>query len=166
MDLLLTVLAVLLSLAGLAGCVIPGLPGPPLNYIALWMVQAAWPGTYSNVFLITGAVLTILILVLDYYLPIWTAKRFGATRQGIAGSIIGMFAGMFLGPLGMIIGLAAGALIGDRIAGRSNSDALKSAGATVFGTLFSIGFKLMLAMWFTMLIFYDVIRLAFHHISG
>lgn len=166
MELLLTILAVLISLTGMAGCVIPGLPGPPLNYIALWLVQAAWPGTYSNTLLATGAVLTILVVSLDYYLPIWTAKRFGATRQGITGSIIGMLAGMLLGPLGMIIGLAAGALIGDRIAGRSNSDALKSAGATVFGTLFSIGFKLMLAMWFTMLVFYDIIRMTLDRFIG
>jgi uncharacterized protein YqgC (DUF456 family) len=157
MDIVLFLVALLLSIIGIIGSIIPGLPGHPLNYLALWLVQwAVQPFSMST--LILFGVLTIVVFILDYYIPILTAKKYGATKQGIAGSIIGMFVGMFFTPIGMIIGTLAGAIIGDKIAGRTHQQAAKSGFATLSGTLLSIGFKLVIAGWMTVLVVYKLIE--------
>lgn len=144
MDYLLILISLIFCFAGLAGCILPGLPGPPLNYVALWLLQWAFK-PFSVTFLIAWAVVVIIITVLDYMLPVWTAKKFGATRQGIIGSIAGMILGMFFTPLGMIAGLIAGAIIGDLMAGQRLQKAVGSGAATAFGTLLTIGIKLIVS---------------------
>lgn len=144
MDYLLILLALLFCFTGLAGCIIPGLPGPPLNYVALILLQWAFR-PFSVTFLIVWAAAVIIITILDYMLPIWTAKKFGATRQGIIGSIAGMILGIFFTPIGMIAGLIAGAILGDLIAGQQLHKAVGSGAATAFGTLLTIGIKLIVS---------------------
>lgn len=144
MDFLLISFSILFCFAGIAGCIIPGLPGPPLNYVALVLLQWAFQ-PFSVSFLIVWAVIVIIITILDYMLPIWTAKKFGATRQGIIGSIAGMLVGIVFTPIGMIAGLVAGAIIGDMMAGRQLQKAIGSGAATVFGTLLTIGIKLIVS---------------------
>lgn len=144
MDIVLIILGIILSLAGLAGCIVPGLPGPPLNFIGLLLIHWACPA-FTATFLVTWGILTVLVVVLDYMLPVWTAKKFGATRQGIVGSVAGMLIGLFFTPIGMIAGLIVGAMVGDMMAGRSHSEAARSGIATFFGTLFSIGLKLVIS---------------------
>jgi uncharacterized protein len=141
MDEILILIAVLLSFFGIAGCVVPGLPGPPLNLIALFMVQSAL-GSFTTISLIVWTILVVIVVVADYWIPVWTSKKFGATREGIIGSIIGMFAGMLIPPVGIILGLALGAVIGDMLAGRRVEKALHSGFGTVLGTLVTIGLKL------------------------
>lgn len=153
MEATLIIIAIILSFAGLAGCIIPGLPGPPINYVALLLLQWAFK-PYSVWFLVIIAVITAIILIADYLLPLWTAKKFGATKQGIFGSVIGMIIGIFFTPIGMILGLILGSIIGDLVAQRSTVEAMKSAAGNLFGTLLSIGIKLAISgvMTFSVLI--------------
>ncbi len=144
MEILLIAVALILSILGLIGSILPGLPGHPLNYLALWFVQWAIQA-FSNTYLLVLGILTLVVLVLDMMIPIWTGKKFGATRQGITGSIIGMILGIFLTPVGMILGMIAGAILGDMIAGRNSVQATKSGLATFLGTLISMGLKLVIA---------------------
>lgn len=144
MDYLLIIFSILLCFAGLAGCILPGLPGPPLNYLSLILLQWAFE-PFSMTFMMVWAVVVIVITILDYFLPVWTAKKFGATRPGIIGSIAGMILGIFFTPIGMIAGLIAGAIIGDLIAGRQLHKAVGSGAATAFGTLLTIGIKLIVS---------------------
>ena len=158
METALIILAILLSIIGIIGCIIPGLPGHPLNYIAMWCVQwAIHP--FSNTLLIVFGILTVFAL--DYLIPIWTGKKFGATRLGIIGSILGMILGIFLTPVGMILGMIAGmivgAIIGDMIAGRTGAQATKSGIATFIGTLASIGLKLVVGGIMTSIVAYKLI---------
>ena len=156
METALIILAILLSIIGIIGCIIPGLPGHPLNYIAMWCVQwAIHP--FSNTLLIVFGILTVFVFALDYLIPIWTGKKFGATRQGIIESIFGMILGIFLTPVGMILGMIAGAIIGDMVAGRTGAQATKSGIATFMGTLLSIGLKLLFGGLMTTIIIYKLI---------
>lgn len=157
MEIALVVIAVLLTLAGLAGCVLPAVPGPPLNFIALLLLQWAWH-SYSIVTLVVLGLLTVLVLVLDYMIPVWGAKLFGATKYGIWGSIIGMLAGIFLTPIGMIGGLLLGAIIGDMVAGKKPLEALKSGAGTFLGTMAGMLVKLILSGIMTFLIFYELVK--------
>ena len=140
-DVLLLSLALILSVVGLVGCIVPGLPGPPLNYLAMLIVQ--WALKPFEIYTLIGfGILTAAIVAVDYMLPVWFAKIFGATKQGIWGSIIGMIIGFFFTPVGMILGMLLGAIIGDMIAGRTSGEAAISGIATFFGTILSIGLKL------------------------
>ena len=150
------ILAILLCIVGIVGSVMPGLPGPPLNYIAMLLIQWQLKSFETSTLIIFG-ILTAIILVVDYVLPIWFAKKFGATKQGIWGSIIGMIAGMIFTPVGMILGMLAGAVIGDMIAGRNSKEATQSGIATFFGTLFTIGIKLGMAGVVTGMLIVEVI---------
>ncbi|HNQ12589.1 MAG TPA: DUF456 domain-containing protein [Bacteroidia bacterium] len=142
-DLLLLSIGVVLNMVGIAGCIIPGLPGPPISYLSLLIIQ--WQHSYfSTTLLIVLGILTMVVLMADYFIPIWTGKKFGATKQGIRGSIIGMFIGIFLTPIGMIAGLIAGSILGDLSANRTLMQAGTAGIGVLFGTLLSIGIKLMI----------------------
>lgn len=155
MEITLIIIAILLSVIGIIGCIIPGMPGVPLNYIAMLLLQWAFQ-PYGLVTLVIFGVLTIIVSVLDYTIPIWTAKRFGATKQGIWGSIIGMILGIFFTPVGMILGTLLGAVIGDLIAGRTTPQATRSGLGSLFGTLVTVGIKLTLAAVIALSAVYEV----------
>ena len=152
MTYLFIALALLLSVFGLIGCILPGLPGHPLNYAAMWILQWSFQPFTTTTLIIFG-VLTILILVADYVIPIWTARKYGATRQGIFGSFVGMIVGFLLPLIGIIIGTIAGAILGDMMAGKNSRQATRSGLATFTGTLMAIGLKLSLAGVMTGFIF-------------
>ena len=145
---------------GLAGCIVPGLPGPPLNYTGMLFIQYLWK-PYETSTLIVFGILTVGIIAIDFLLPIWFAKKYGATKQGIWGSIIGMLIGIFFTPIGMILGLLLGAIIGDLIAGKTSNQATLSGLATFLGTFLAIGLKLGLAGVMTFFVIYDCVKFLF-----
>ncbi|TAH00673.1 MAG: DUF456 domain-containing protein [Sphingobacteriales bacterium] len=165
MELVLVIIAIILTLAGLAGCVLPAIPGPPLNFIGLLLLQWAWQ-PFSTITLVALGIITIIVLVLDYMIPVWGAKIFGATRYGIWGSIIGMLAGIFLTPIGMIMGLLLGAIIGDMLAGKKPLEALKSGAGTFLGTMAGMLVKLIVAGIMTFLAFYEIIKYGWTQFSS
>lgn len=144
----------LLCIIGLIGCIIPGLPGPLLNFVGLLLVQYVHKPYEIHTLIIFG-ILTIVVLVIDYLLPFWFAKKFGATKKGIWGSIIGMFVGVFFTPVGMILGLLIGAIIGDLLAGRTTQQASRSGIAIFSGTLLSVGLKLGVSSLISIFVFYE-----------
>lgn len=90
--------------------------------------------------------LTLIVTVFDYVLPVWGAKVYKASNYGIWGSIVGMFAGMiFFPPWGMILGLLIGAVVGELLAGKSSSSAIKIGFITFLASLAMIIIKLILA---------------------
>lgn len=148
MEIFLTIIAILLAVAGLAGCILPGLPGPPLNYVALLILQWQYH-LFTIPFLIGWGVVTVLMVVLDYYAPVWISRKLGATKAGITGSWIGLLAGIIFTPIGMVAGMIAGAVIGDLIAGKQLYEALRSGLGNAAGTLLSTGLKLIVSMVLT-----------------
>lgn len=155
MEAVLIILAILLLFAGLLGCVLPAIPGPPLSYVALLLVQWAWK-PFGTTTLIVFAIITIIVTVLDYVIPVWGAKVFGATKQGIYGSIIGMLVGTFLTPVGMIAGLLIGAILGDVVGGRKLSDAVGSGLGTFIGTMAGMAVKLIVSGIMTFMVFFKI----------
>lgn len=121
---------------GLAGCIIPGIPGPILAYCSLLTLQFSDYQPYSTNFLVIWAFIILFITALDYYIPIYGTKKLGGSRMGVNGSIIGMVVGfIFLGPFGLIIGTFLGAWFGELIAGKSAQIALKAALGSFLGFL-------------------------------
>jgi uncharacterized protein YqgC (DUF456 family) len=155
METFLVVLSIICLFAGLAGCVLPAIPGPPLSYAGMLLLQWTWKpfGVYTLIIL---GIITAIVTILDYFIPVWGGKIFGATRYGIYGSIIGMLAGMFLTPVGMIAGLLIGAIIGDMIAGRKITDAFVSGLGTFLGTIAGMAVKLVVSGIITFMVFFKI----------
>lgn len=145
MDILLALFALVLTLVGIAGCILPGLPGPPINFLALVLVH--WQiEPFSTTTLWVMGILALIVIVLDYAIPVWSARLFGATKTGVRWSIYGMIIGLFFTPLGMMTGLFAGAILGDMQEGRSPVEALKAGIGTYLGTLLGIMVKCVVAL--------------------
>jgi uncharacterized protein YqgC (DUF456 family) len=146
---LLWVLAVGLMLVGLAGTILPMMPGVPLVFAG--MLLAAWIDGFSRVgvpTLIVLGLLTLLSFLLEYAAALG-AKRAGASRQAIAGAAIGTFAGLFFGLPGLLVGPFAGAAIGELIARGGASRAVGVGVGAWIG--FAIGSIAKLAIAFTMI---------------
>ena len=154
MDVLLFIVSALLMLVGIIGSVVPALPGPPLSYVGLLLLQLTDKVQFSTSFLVVWGIVVLAVVVLDYYLPIWTTKRIGGSKAGINGSIIGMVVGIVFTPIGMILGTLLGAIIGEIIGGASGDKALKSGLATFVGTMLSIGIKLIVCV--SLLMYYII----------
>jgi len=142
----LTSLGVLLLLAGFAGCVLPILPGPPVSFAALLLLYGTGGWSAETFGVTTVAVLggaAALVTVLDFVTPVWGAKKYGASRTGVVGSVVGMIAGMiFFPPFGLILGAFVGALAGEIVAGKATNDATRAAWGVFIGTIVGIVLKL------------------------
>ncbi len=136
MDYLLIALGILLITGGILGSVLPFLPGPPLSYAGILMLHFTEKHQFSNRFLIVWAIITAFVYLIDYFIPIWGTKKFGGSRQGVWGSIIGLMAGIFFfPPFGIIIGPFAGAVIGELVAGKNSSAAFRAGLGSFVGFL-------------------------------
>jgi uncharacterized protein YqgC (DUF456 family) len=121
MKIALVILSFVLHLAGLLGVVIPVLPGPPLSFIALLVMQWSGYGGFSPAFLGLWVGITVTVTVMDYFLPSLMTKKFGGSRAAVIGSFVGLLAGIFIfPPWGIIIGPFLGALIGELIHERAS----------------------------------------------
>ena len=153
MDVLLFILAGLFIVAGTAGSVLPVLPGVPLGYAGLLLLQLTDRVQYSAAFLLAWAAVVVAIQVLDYYIPVWGTKRFGGTRAGTVGSTVGIVAGLFLGPWGVVLGPFAGAVLGELLAGRTGREALRAGFGSFVGFITGTLAKLVVCGFF---VFYYV----------
>jgi len=154
MEWLWIILGILLVLAGIAGSLLPLLPGPPVAYAGLLIQQFRDPAPFGTEFLVIWAVIVIVILLLDYIIPVWGTKKYGGTKYGMWGCTLGFLAAFWIGPWGVIIGPFAGAFIGEMIARNDSSQALKAAWGSFVGFLF--GSLLKIVSCFGML--YYIIR--------
>lgn len=153
MDTFLIVTGIILLLAGIAGCIIPFLPGPPLVYGSLILVQLSSYKPFTEKFLIIWALVTILVAIADYYIPIWGTKRFGGTKGGVWGATIGLILGIFFfPPVGLIIGPFIGAFVGEMINNQDSNKAFRSAIGSfvgfVAGTLMKLGISIVMGYYF------------------
>jgi uncharacterized protein YqgC (DUF456 family) len=146
---LLWVLSLILVGVGLAGTLLPGLPGTPLVFGGLLL--AAWTDDFQNVgvgTIILLAVLTLLAFGVDFISSSIGARRAGASREAVIGAALGTFIGLFFGLIGIVFGPFAGAVIGEFLARRSLEQAGRAGLGTWVGFILGTGVKLMLA--FTM----------------
>ncbi len=143
-------LAVLMVLGGLAGAVLPALPGVPLVFGGL--VVAAWADDFQRVGWITLTllgVLTVASFAIDFAATAMGAKRVGASRLAIVGAALGALGGIFLGIPGLILGPFVGAVAGEMLSHGEWRKATQAGLATWMGLLFGTLAKL--ALVFTML---------------
>ena len=142
MDLFWFILGIVFMVVGLAGCILPFLPGPPLCFIGLWMQQLRTDVPYSADFLLLWAGITIAVTLLDYIIPMYGTSKFGGSKYGIWGCTFGLILGLFIPPWGIILGPFLGAFAGEFIANTNSNQALKAAFGSFLGFLFGTLLKL------------------------
>lgn len=145
MDIFLIILAGILLFLGLLGSILPVLPGTPLSYLGILLLHFTSKVEFSIEFLVLWAILVILVQVLDYIIPIWGTKKFGGSKFGVWGSMLGIIVGMFFGPLGIIFGPFIGAIIGELLAGKASKEAIKAGFGSFVGFLLGTISKLIVA---------------------
>ena len=153
MDWIWIILGILLTITGIVGCILPFLPGPPLSFIALLTLLAVNKNMFSSNFLVIWLLVTIVVTLLDYYVPVWGTKRFGGSRKGVWGATIGLIVGFFFfPPFGIIAGPFLGAFFGELIEGKGIQAALRSGFGSfigfVAGTVMKLTVSLIMAFYF------------------
>lgn len=139
MDIVLIILALILLIVGIAGSLLPGLPGPPFSWAGLICIYASTFVPWNYYIVIISFVLMVVITVMDFIIPAKGAKRFGGSKYGVWGTNIGLIVGLIAPiPLGVIIGPFLGAFIGELIYDQNDSKrALKAATGAFLGFLLS-----------------------------
>jgi uncharacterized protein len=143
-------LAAALVIAGIAGSVLPALPGAPLVFLGLLI--AAWIDGFQRVGWFTLsllAVLTVASFGVDLLAARFGTKRVGASKLAIVGAMLGTFAGIFFGLPGVLLGPFVGAALGELASRRDVVQAGKAGLGAWLG--FVIGSAANLALVFTMI---------------
>ena len=149
-TILLWLLVAVLILVGLAGAILPALPGVPMIFIGIWL--AAWIDDYSRIGVWTLgllAALTLLSILIDIAASAVGAKRVGASPRAVWGALLGSVVGLFFGIPGLVIGPFVGAVLGELMANRGLGQAAEVGMATWIGLL--LGAVAKLAVSVTML---------------
>ena len=145
MDIFLIISGSLLMILGIAGCLLPVLPGPPLSYLGLVAIHLTSKIDFSSKFLIWWGIIVIIVSILDYLIPIWGTKIFGGSKFGVWGSMVGLLAGLFIPPVGIVIGPFIGAVAGEIIVG-NRQNALKAGFGSFIGFLAGTVVKLLVSL--------------------
>lgn len=157
-SLILWIIGAILAAAGLAGMLLPFLPGAPLLFLGLlfgaWAEGFRYVGKGTLLILAGMAALTYLV---EFFASALGARRYGGSQRAMLGAVLGGIVGIFLGVPGILLGPFAGAVLGELSLKRS----LDQAGWAGFGTVvgLAIGVAGKLAIGIAMLGLFLLVRL-------
>ena len=159
METFLSIIALLCGIIGVIGSVLPILPGVALSYIGLVCAYFTSASTITTPMLWVWGIVTVAVCVMDYILPAYFSKMFSASKAGMTGATIGVFAGVFMGPIGIVVGPFAGAVLGEMLnQNRTLGEAIKVGFGSFLSFLVGTGIKLIVATIITYYIARDIIE--------
>lgn len=158
MSVLGLIVACLFFVAGVAGTVLPGLPGAPLILLGM-IIYGLFTGFYDLPvwFFIFQGIAVGLVFLIDYAANVWGVRRYGGSQAAVMGSLAGILLGvLLLGPLGIILGPFIGAVAGEMIAKKPLSRAVQVGVGTLLGLAGGTALKLVveagMIIWFFVVI--------------
>lgn len=164
METAIIILAILAGVMGLAGSILPGLPGTPVSWVGMLLLYIWGTGTngagdpMSLTTLIVWGVVVVIVSVIDYVVPMYFTKLTGGSKYAERGAMIGLVAGIILTPVGMILGSFLGAFLAESYWGQKPpKDALMAALGSFFGFILGTGIKTIASV----LILWQIIVYAF-----
>lgn len=167
MDIVLLILGLILIIAGIIGCILPAIPGPPLSYIGLLLLHFTSKAEITTFTLILTGVFVIIATILDYVVPIWGTKKAGGSKWGTRGSGIGLIIGLFFSPIGIFVGPFLGALVGELLFHYYHkkdaseiekfNKSLKAAFGSFLGLMFGVVLKLIVSCFIAFLFIKEAI---------
>ena len=148
METTIIILAILAGVLGVAGSILPGLPGTPISWVGMLLLYVWGSGVnaagnpMSLQTLIIWGVVVLIVSVVDYVVPMYFTKLTGGSKYAERGALIGLVAGIILTPIGMIAGSFLGAFIAEVQWGKkSSSEALLPALGSFLGFILGTGIK-------------------------
>lgn len=158
MDILLIVIGLILMLIGILGSILPVIPGTPISWLGLIVLYLAPSIPFDWTFIIITGIVAIGIYIMDYIIPAIGTKKFGGSRAGAWGTMIGLIVGILAPiPFGILIGPFLGALVGELIFNQTDGpQALKAAFGSFIGFLASTFIKVMTTLVFLGLFLYKI----------
>ncbi len=157
MDWIFIVFGTILIIVGIVGSLVPVLPGPPLSFFGLLLLQFREEPAFTWKFVIIWGVITLVITVLDYIFPSIGTKKYGGSRWGIIGCFMGFGVGLFFGIPGIILGPFIGALLGEVLGGKDFHQALRPALGSFIGFIVGTVMKLIAALVMAFYFFANII---------
>ena len=143
---MLWVLCVILMVLGLAGTVLPVLPGTLLVWAGILL--GAWIDDFTRISMITIAVITVLAVLawaLDYAAGWMGAQRAGASKQALVGAAVGTVLGLFMSLVGVLFMPFVGAALGEYLARKDHGRAAKVGVATWIGIVVGLVAKVVIS---------------------
>ena len=160
METLLIIIAIVCGIVGLAGSILPALPGAPLSYAGLIALLFCDGANISSFTLWMGGIFLAIVSILDYVAPVWLTNLSGGSKQASRGSIAGMVAGLFFfPPWGLIIGPFIGAFIGELMTHATTDKAFKVAMMSFVGFLLTTGMKIIYSSVVLFIIIKEAIKI-------
>ena len=150
MDILLIFLSGFFILLGIVGSFLPIIPGPLTSWMGILILSITQSVFIDKISLVVSFIIAVGIFVLDYFVPVLGAKKFGGGRGSIIGSSIGLICGiLFIGPFGIFLGPFFGAFIGELVVNSGNKKgALKAAIGSLIGFLSGVFLKFLISIAF------------------
>lgn len=146
-SLFLWILAAILTVAGLAGMLLPIVPGAPILFLGL--LFGAWADDFQFIglgTLLILALMTALTYVVEFAASALGVKKYGGSNRAMIGAVVGGIVGMFLGLPGILFGPFFGAVIGELSLQRSLDEASQAGFGTVVGMAIGLAGKLAIGM--------------------
>ena len=157
METAIIVLAILAGILGIAGSILPGLPGTPISWVGMLLLYIwgtgtnAAGGSMSLTTLVVWGVVVLVVSVIDYVVPMYFTKMTGGSRYAERGAMAGLIIGIIFTPVGMILGSFLGAFLSELYWGKkSGGEALKAAVGSFLGFITGTGLKTIVSciiMW-------------------
>ena len=151
MDILFLILGLFCVLIGIIGSFLPVLPGPTLSWIGLLLLYLTKAVPDDWWFLGITLLVALVVFAIDYIIPVVGTKKFGGSKAGMIGTMVGLFVAIFfpvLGIFGIIVWPFVGALAGELINKADNSTALKAAFGSFIGFLTGTFLKFVISVIF------------------
>ena len=149
MSTVIIILAILAGVIGIAGSILPGLPGPPVSWAGLLILYLWGNGTngagdpISTKFLLIWLAITIVVCIVDYVVPAYFTRVTGGSKAAGRGAIVGLIIGMLVPPVGIILGTLGGAFLAELLVSQKDGwQSAKSAIGALLGFFFGTGIKL------------------------
>lgn len=153
--------SIALLILGLLGTILPVLPGLLLSLCGLLIYKFGLDAPLSIAYIWIFVLLTLISTVLNYIIPAKTNKKFGGTRYGSIGSVIGTLVGMFCIPLpfGFLIGMLAGVFLGELLHDiNDKKKAWNSVKGAIIGFFLGAGFNFIVAMAMLLVVTINMFR--------
>ena len=142
-SIILWIIGAILTFTGLAGLLLPLVPGAPLLFLGLLL--GAWAENFRYIglwaLLLLGG-MAALTYVVEFVASILGVKKYGGSRRAMVGAALGGFVGIFLGFPGILLGPFVGAVIAELSLQRSLDEASRAGFGTVVGLAIGVAGKL------------------------
>ncbi len=158
---LITLVSIVLLVLGILGTFLPVLPGLLLSLSGFLIYKFGTDAPVSMIYIWIFVVLTAISAVLNYVIPARTTRKYGGTRWGSIGSVIGTIGGMFFIPLpfGFLIGMFLGVFIGELLHDSSDKKkAFNSTKGALIGFIYGTGFNFIVGVAMFLVVLIDIFK--------